>query len=348
MDRAFELAGLGKPKIRSNPAVGCVIIHNDTIIGEGYHKEFGGPHAEINAISSVKSGDLDKLKEATFYVTLEPCSFVGKTPSCANHLIEMGVKHVVVGSLDPNPKVAGRGVEMMRARGIQVEVLDYAETNANLNPGFYSAMLHGRPYVTLKWAQSKDGFIGQIGQGSMAISGPESRNVTHSWRSQHHAILVGSNTILEDNPRLDVRLVEGESPQVIVLDRRGRLIGNEKIFSLGREVWVFSHAAKEINDHRWITVDSAQPLIPVVFETMMAYEMNTLFVEGGRLIHQAFLEGPMWWDELRYFTSRDVLGHGVSAPDIPADSVPYVREEVGGDEMVILRAKQIWQNFISS
>ncbi|MGB0457001.1 MAG: bifunctional diaminohydroxyphosphoribosylaminopyrimidine deaminase/5-amino-6-(5-phosphoribosylamino)uracil reductase RibD [Chitinophagales bacterium] len=348
MDRAFELAGLGKPKIRSNPAVGCVIIHNDTIIGEGYHKEFGGPHAEINAISSVKSGDLDKLKEATFYVTLEPCSFIGKTPSCANHLIEMGVKHVVVGSLDPNPKVAGRGVEMMRARRIQVEVLEYSETNANLNPGFYSAMLHGRPYVTLKWAQSKDGFIGQTGQGSMAISGPESRNVTHSWRSQHHAILVGSNTILEDNPRLDVRLVEGESPQVIVLDRRGRLTGNEKIFSLGREVWVFSHAAKEINDHRWITIDSAQPLIPAVFETMMAYEMNTLFVEGGRLIHQAFLEGPMWWDELRYFTSRAVLGHGVSAPDIPADSVPYVREEVGGDEMVILRAKQIWQNFISS
>lgn len=348
MDRAFELAGLGKPKIRSNPAVGCVIIHNDTIIGEGYHREFGGPHAEINAISSVQSIDIGKIKEAIFYVTLEPCSFIGKTPSCANHLIEMGVKHVVVGSLDPNPKVAGRGVEMMRARGIQVEVLEYAETNANLNPGFYSAMLHGRPYVTLKWAQSKDGFIGQIGQGSMAISGPESRNVTHSWRSQHHAILVGSNTILEDNPRLDVRLVEGESPQVIVLDRRGRLTGNEKIFSLGREVWVFSHAAKEINDHRWITVDSAQPLIPVVFKTMMAYEMNTLFVEGGRLIHQAFLEGPMWWDELRYFTSRDVLGHGVSAPDIPADSVPYVREEVGGDEMVILRAKQIWQNFISS
>lgn len=348
MDRAFELAGLGKPKIRSNPAVGCVIIHNDTIIGEGYHMEFGGPHAEINAISSVKSEDIDKLKEAIFYVTLEPCSFIGKTPSCANHLIEMGVKHVVVGSLDPNPKVAGRGVEMMRARGIQVEVLEYAETNASLNPGFYSAMLHGRPYVTLKWAQSKDGFIGQTGQGSMAISGPESRNVTHSWRSQHHAILVGSNTILEDNPRLDVRLVEGESPQVIVLDRRGRLTGNEKIFSLGREVWVFSHAAKEINDHRWITVDSAQPLIPAVFETMMAYEMNTLFVEGGRLIHQAFLEGPMWWDELRYFTSRDVLGHGVSAPDIPADSVPYVSEEVGGDEMVILRAKQIWQNFISS
>ena len=348
MDRAFELAGLGKPKIRSNPAVGCVIIHNDTIIGEGYHMEFGGPHAEINAISSVQSIDSGKIKEAIFYVTLEPCSFIGKTPSCANHLIEMGVKHVVVGSLDPNPKVAGRGVEMMRARGIQVEVLEYAETNANLNPGFYSAMLHGRPYVTLKWAQSNDGFIGQIGQGSMAISGPESRNVTHSWRSQHHAILVGSNTILEDNPRLDVRLVEGESPQVIVLDRRGRLTGNENIFSLGREVWVFSHAAKEINDHRWITVDPAQPLIPAVFETMMAYEMNTLFVEGGRLIHQAFLEGPMWWDELRYFTSRDLLGHGVSAPDIPADSVPYVREEVGGDEMVILRAKQIWQNFISS
>ena len=147
----------------------------------------------------------------------------------------------------------------------------------------------------------KGWFIGQSGQGSMPISGPKSRYLTHSWRSEHHAILVGSNTILEDNPRLDVRLVEGESPQVIVLDRRGRLTGNETIFALGREVWVFSHTEKEINHHRLITVDSNKPLIPKVFELMLAHEMNTLFVEGGRQIHQAFLDGPMWWDELRYF-----------------------------------------------
>ena len=347
MDRAFQLAELGKPYIRSNPAVGCVIIHRDTIIGEGYHKEFGGPHAEINAISSVQSVDMDKLKEATFYVTLEPCSFVGKTPSCANHLIKTGVKHVVIGSLDPNPKVSGRGVEVMRDQGVHVEVLNYAQTNANLNPGFYSAMLHGRPYVTLKWAQSKDGFIGQSGQGSMPISCPKSRYLTHSWRSEHHAILVGSNTILEDNPRLDVRLVEGESPQVIVLDRRGRLTGNETIFALGREVWVFSHIEKENKHHRWITVDSDKPLIPMVFETMLAHEMNTLFVEGGRQIHQAFLDGRMRWDELRYFTSREMLGHGITAPAIPADCTTYVTEDVGDDEMVILRSKQTWQNFIS-
>ena len=347
MDRAFQLAELGKPYIRSNPAVGCVIIHKDTIIGEGYHKEFGGPHAEIHAISSVQSVDMDKLKEATFYVTLEPCSFVGKTPSCANHLIKTGVKHVVIGSLDPNPKVSGRGVEVMRDQGVHVEVLNYAQTNANLNPGFYSAMLHGRPYVTLKWAQSKDGFIGQSGQGSMPISGPKSRHLTHTWRSEHHAILVGSNTILEDNPRLDVRLVEGECPQVIVLDRRGRLTGNETIFALGREVWVFSHIEKENKHHRWITVDSDKPLIPMVFETMLAQEMNTLFVEGGRQIHQAFLDGRMRWDELRYFTSREMLGHGITAPAIPADCTTYVTEDVGDDAMVILRSKQTWQNFIS-
>ncbi|MEC8835613.1 MAG: RibD family protein, partial [Bacteroidota bacterium] len=204
-----------------------------------------------------------------------------------------------------------------------------------------------RPYVTLKWAQSKDGFIGQKGQGSMPISGPKSRHLTHTWRSEHHAILVGSNTILEDDPRLDVRLVEGESPQVIVLDRRGRLTGNETIFSLGREVWVFSHQEREIKDHHWTTVDSNTPLIPKVFELMLAHEMNTLFVEGGRQIHQAFLDRPMWWDELRYFTSRELLGHGIKAPSIPADCAPYVREDVGDDEMVILRSKQTWQNFIS-
>ena len=347
MDRAFQLAELGKPYIRSNPAVGCVIIHKDTIIGEGYHKEFGGPHAEINAISSVKSVDMDKLKEATFFVTLEPCSFVGKTPSCANHLIDAEVKHVVIGSLDPNPKVSGRGVEMMREQGVHVEVLNYAQTNANSNSGFYSAMLQDRPYVTLKWAQSKDGFIGQKGQGSMRISGPKSRHLTHTWRSEHHAILVGSNTILEDDPRLDVRLVEGESPQIIVLDRRGRLTGNETVFSLGREVWIFSYQVKEIKDHRWITVDSNTPLIPKVFEVMLAHEMNTLLVEGGRQIHQAFLKDPMWWDELRYFTSRERLGHGIEAPSIPADCAPYITEDVGDDEMVILRSKQTWQNFIS-
>jgi diaminohydroxyphosphoribosylaminopyrimidine deaminase/5-amino-6-(5-phosphoribosylamino)uracil reductase len=259
----------------------------------------------------------------------------------------MGVEHVVVGSLDPNPKVAGRGVEMMRARGIQVEVLKYAETNANLNPGFYSTMLQDRPYVTLKWAQSKDGFIGQKGQGSLPISGPKSRHVTHTWRSEHHAILVGSNTILEDNPRLDVRLVEGESPQVVVLDRRGRLTGNEMIFSLGKEVWIFSHKIKQIEHHRWITVDPSKPLIPLVFEAMLAHEMNTLFVEGGRQIHQAFLKEPMWWDELRYFTSSERLGHGIVAPSIPVDCTPYMTKHVGHDELVILRSKQTWQNFIS-
>lgn len=347
MNRAFELALLGKPKIRSNPAVGCVIIHNDTIIGEGYHRDFGGPHAEVNAILSVQSGDMYKLMEATIYVTLEPCSYIGKTPSCANHLIENGVKHVVIGCLDPNPKVRGRGIQMMREQGVNVEVLRYAQTNANLNPGFYSSMLHDRPYVTLKWAQSSDGFIGQKGQGSMPISGQKGRHFTHTWRSEHHAILVGSNTVFEDNPRLDVRLVEGESPQVIVLDRRGRLTGNEMIFSLGKEVWIFSYQIKEIEHHRWFTVDPSKPLIPKVFETMLAHEMNTLFVEGGRQIHQAFLEGPMWWDELRYFTSREKLGQGIDAPAIPADCTPYIREDIGDDEMVILRSKQTWQNFIS-
>ena len=347
MDRAFELAELGKPYVRSNPAVGCVIIHKDTIIGEGFHREFGGPHAEINAILSVQSGDIDKLKEATFYITLEPCSFVGKTPSCANHLIETGVKHVVIGSLDPNPKVRRRGVQMMREQGVYVEVLNYAQTNANLNPGFYSAMLHGRPYVTLKWAQSSDGFIGQKGQGSVPISGQKSQRFTHTWRSEHHAILVGSNTILEDNPRLDVRLIEGESPQVIILDRRGRLTGNEMIFSLGREVWIFSYEKKEIKHHRWITVDSDKHLIISVFEAMLAEEMNTLFVEGGRQTHQAFLDGPMWWDELRYFTSKKSLGEGIQAPMLPDDSAPYKTLDVGDDELIILRSKQTWQNFIS-
>ena len=347
MDRAFELAELGKPYIRSNPAVGCVIIYNDTIIGEGYHKEFGGPHAEINAISSVQSGDMDKLNEATFYVTLEPCSFVGKTPSCANHLIESGVKDVVIGSLDPNAKVRGRGVQMMREKGMHVELLDYAQTNANLNPGFYSAMLHNRPYVTLKWAQSCDGFIGQKGQGSMPISGQNSRQLTHTWRSEHHAILVGSNTILEDDPRLDVRLMEGTSPQVIVLDRRGRLTGNEMIFSLGREVWIFSYKKKKIESHRWITLGSDEPLIPKVFDVMLAHEMNTLFVEGGRQIHQAFLDGPSWWDELRYFSSKERLSEGIEAPTLPSDYSHYKIEEMGDDELVILRSKQSWQNFIS-
>ena len=144
----------------------------------------------------------------------------------------------MIGSLDPNPKVSGNGVEMMRARGIQIEVLQYAETNANLNPGFYSAMLNGRPYVTLKWAQTKDGFIGQTGQGSMPISGTKSRLLTHAWRSEHHAILVGSNTVLEDDPRLDVRLVEGESTSH-VLDRRGRRRKGNDILLRSRGVGFF-------------------------------------------------------------------------------------------------------------
>jgi len=218
MQRALDLAERGKGAVRPNPMVGCVIVHEEKIIGEGYHEQYGGPHAEVQAFASVSDPQL--LAEATVYVSLEPCSHWGKTPPCANLLVEKGIKSVVVATLDPNPLVAGKGVQLLEVAGISVQVGLLEQEARWQNRRFFCQQEKHRPYVILKWAQTQDGFIARENFDSKWISGTQSRQLVHQWRAEEQAILVGKNTALHDNPRLNVRDWTGSDPIRVVLDSK--------------------------------------------------------------------------------------------------------------------------------
>uniref|UniRef100_UPI003592F691 bifunctional diaminohydroxyphosphoribosylaminopyrimidine deaminase/5-amino-6-(5-phosphoribosylamino)uracil reductase RibD n=1 Tax=Persicitalea sp. TaxID=3100273 RepID=UPI003592F691 len=220
MQRALQLAEYGRGYVSPNPMVGCVLVADGRVIGEGWHRNYGGPHAEVQAVRDAeKRGNADLLKSATAYVTLEPCSHFGKTPPCANLLINKKIKKVVVANHDPNPLVAGRGLTLLKNAGIEVESGILAEEGQELNRRFFTFFCKKRPYIILKWAETADGFIGAAGGKPIAISNGYSSQRVHRWRSEEDAILVGRNTAFNDNPRLNVRHWPGQNPVRVVLDR---------------------------------------------------------------------------------------------------------------------------------
>ena len=229
--RCIQLARNGKCNAAPNPMVGAVIVHNDTIIGEGYHIRCGEAHAEVNAIRSVKNEDL--LKESTIYVSLEPCSHYGKTPPCAELIIRKGIGHVVIGMLDPNSQVAGRGVKMMQEAGVEVKVGVLEEECRRLNKRFNSLHTNHRPYVILKWAQTADGYIDMARDSGtpLVISTPLTKQLVHQQRAENMAIMVGTRTVLLDNPRLLNTRWSGRDPIRVTLDRHGVLSKDSRIFS---------------------------------------------------------------------------------------------------------------------
>ncbi|MDD4192591.1 MAG: bifunctional diaminohydroxyphosphoribosylaminopyrimidine deaminase/5-amino-6-(5-phosphoribosylamino)uracil reductase RibD, partial [Mangrovibacterium sp.] len=227
MYRCLELARLGMGEVAPNPMVGAVIVHEGTIIGEGYHREFGGPHAEVNAINAVKTREL--LRSSTLYVSLEPCAHFGKTPPCSDLIVSCQIPRVVVGSADPFAAVAGRGIERMRGAGVRVETGILEKECMELNRRFFTFHQQKRPYVILKWAQTLDGFLDvdrsypEMSGKPTWISNELSRRVVHRQRTEEAAILVGTNTVLKDNPSLTVREWSGRQPVRLVLDRQNRL-----------------------------------------------------------------------------------------------------------------------------
>ncbi len=225
MQRAIELAQLGIGAVSPNPRVGCLVVHDNKIIGEGWHQKFGEAHAEVNAINSVK--DLSLLKESTIYVNLEPCSHEGKTPPCSDLLIKHQVKKVVIANTDTNPLVAGRGVEKLKKAGIAIMTGVLEKEGRELNRRFFTFMEKKRPYIILKWAQTSDGFIAQKNFESKWITNELSRQLVHRWRSEEDAVLVGTRTASHDNPSLTVRDWSGRNPTRIVIDRFLRL--NDKL-----------------------------------------------------------------------------------------------------------------------
>ncbi|OEK05848.1 bifunctional diaminohydroxyphosphoribosylaminopyrimidine deaminase/5-amino-6-(5-phosphoribosylamino)uracil reductase RibD [Roseivirga misakiensis] len=313
MRRALELAELGRGTTSPNPMVGCVIVHNDQIIGEGFTQPYGQAHAEVMAIRSVENEKI--LPEATAFVTLEPCSHHGKTPPCADLLISKGLKQVVIGTVDNNPLVGGQGIAKMKEAGIAVEVGILEEECRAMNIRFFTALEKKRPYVILKWAQTADGFVARDNFDSKWISGSASRALVHQWRAHEDAIMVGTNTAKYDNPRLNVRGWEGKDPVRVVIDKKLQLSKDLNLFDGQQPTLVYN----ELEDHEatnlsYIKVDSSD-YVNFILRDLNDRKIQSIIIEGGSGLLDSFINLNLW-DEARVFTAPKTFTSGIKAPII--------------------------------
>jgi diaminohydroxyphosphoribosylaminopyrimidine deaminase / 5-amino-6-(5-phosphoribosylamino)uracil reductase len=315
MLRALQLAEIGRGTVSPNPMVGCVIVHNDVIIGEGWHKKYGDWHAEVNAVNSVKDKTL--LAEATAYVTLEPCSHFGKTPPCADLLVNHQLKKVVICNNDPFLLVAGKGIQKLLDAGIEVVTGVLEEKGRQLNARFFTVVEKNRPYIILKWAETADCFIAGEDFEQIKISNALSHRLSHKWRSEEDAIMVGTNTALHDNPRLNVREWTGRNPVRIVIDRNKRLPKDLHLFD-----------------------DSVKTLIlsdPFSWEEYQKEKLQSIIIEGGTQLLQSFIEAELF-DEIRVFRSQKQLKKGILAPVLPKNITIITRQNLLGDELTIYQS----------
>lgn len=326
MQRCLELAENGRGRVAPNPMVGCVIVHEDQIIGEGFHRQYGGPHAEVNAIAAVQRRDL--LPSSTLYVNLEPCSHFGKTPPCADLIIASGLNKVVVASQDVNPEVAGQGLEKLRAAGIEVVTGVLEDAARALNARFFTWHEKKRPYLVLKWAQTRDGFIDILRDSSPQpaptwITTENLRPLVHKWRAEEDAIMVGTRTVLMDDPALTVREWTGRNPLRIFIDRDLVVPASMKVYDGSAPTWVLcaqtpAHPAKA----EYKVMDFTSPLLPQLMDMLYHARIQSLIVEGGRALLQSFIDADLW-DEARVFTGHKYFGQGLEAPVFP-----YIPKEV--------------------
>ena len=316
MHRCLELSVLGFPRVMPNPAVGCVIVCDEKIIGEGYHQNFGEAHAEVIAIQSVK--DKTQLERATVYVSLEPCSHYGKTPPCADLLISHKVKKVVVAITDPNPLVAGQGIEKLKNAGIEVIIGVLKEEAAELNKRFLTFYQKKRPYIILKWAQTHDGFIADEKGNSKWISNNTSRLLVHKWRSEEQAILIGTNTAKTDNPHLTTRDWTGKNPIRILIDQD--VILPKKLHLFNHEVPTIVFNLKrnyEEKNLKFVQIDFGNNMLDELLKSLYELKIQSVIIEGGSFTLQQFIDNNLW-DEARVFTADKSFGKGISAPKLTA------------------------------
>jgi diaminohydroxyphosphoribosylaminopyrimidine deaminase/5-amino-6-(5-phosphoribosylamino)uracil reductase len=311
MRRALELAEWGRSSVSPNPMVGCVIVYQDRIIGEGHHHQYGGPHAEVNAINSVQNPDF--LKASTVYVTLEPCAHWGKTPPCANLLIEKQVKKVVIAAVDPNPLVGGNGIKILKNAGIEVEIGILEKEARWQNRRFFTQIEKHRPYVILKWAQTQDGFVARENYSSKWISVAQSRQLVHKWRTEEDAILVGKKTALHDNPYLNVRDWVGKNPVRIVLDSNLELPIHLHLFDQTIPTICYnSKKSKTVENLEFVKLETAFSVVEIL-KDLHSRKIQSLIVEGGTKVLSQFIHSDLW-DEARIFTGKAKFGTGIPAP----------------------------------
>ena len=332
MKRALELAEWGRGQVSPNPMVGCVIVHDDSIIGEGYHQQYGGPHAEPNAVHTVERPEL--LKESTVYVTLEPCAHFGKTPPCAQLLIDKHVKKVVVAVKDPNPLVAGRGIQMLRHAGIEVETGLLEQEAAASNKRFFTQIQKKRPYIILKWAQTKDGFVARADYSSKWISNAHSRQLAHRWRAEEDAIMVGTKTAYYDNPRLNTRDWEGKDPVRVVIDKKLTLDSNLHLFDRSQPTICYNLEKDEEEENLSFVKLEQDFGLRDILDDLYRRKVQSLIVEGGSFLLQMFISEELW-DEARVFIGDTRFDSGIPAPLL--NQKPEEMRDIMGDLLCVYK-----------
>lgn len=318
MSYALHLARQGLGHVQTNPMVGAVVAHGDQLIASGYHPGYGQLHAERIALRSVAPSDEHLLPQATLYVTLEPCNHHGKTPPCTDIILEKGIKKVIVCQLDPNPQMSGKSIEMLRSKGIEVQVGLLEDQGEELTKAFVKNQKTAMPYTILKCARSADGYMGHSDK-QVWLSNPQSKIMSHKWRTEIDAIMIGSETALVDDPSLTAREYPGHSPLRVVIDRRGRLEGADlRLVTDGHPTVIYTTVPPDTPhsdtvDYR--TLDESDGLPEILSELYAHYKVGTLLVEGGHALLQSFINDDLW-DEGRIIHTQTLLEDGVKAPSV--------------------------------
>ena len=337
MQRCIQLAENGLGTTYPNPLVGCVIVCKDKIIGEGWHKKAGDSHAEVLAIASVSDQSL--LLDATLYVNLEPCSHFGRTPPCADLIIKHKIPRVIIGSIDPHHVVSGNGVKKLEAAGVAVTVGVLEEECQILNRRFFTFQNKKRPYIILKWAASADGLVAPASKADTRpvwITNEYSRQLVHKWRSEEQAILVGTQTVIDDNPKLNVRQWSGNNPIRIVLDRNHRIPQAAHIFDNTVKTVIISEEKTSWEKENILSeaIDFDKNVLAQILALLYRLNIVSVIIEGGSKTLQGFIDENLW-DEARVFSGCQVFRNGTKAPEF--NGIPIRRIEIEKDQLIIFR-----------
>lgn len=319
MQRCIQLAQNGLGNTYPNPMVGCVIVHNESIIAEGWHQKAGEPHAEVNAINQIQNKEI--LKESTLYVSLEPCAHHGKTPPCADLVIANQIPKVIIGTVDPFAKVNGLGIQKLKDAGIEVICGILEEECRALNKRFFKFHQEKRPYVILKWAQTSDGFIAAENGEQKWITNEYSKQFVHKWRTEEQSILVGTKTAQTDNPHLNARLWDGNQPIRIVLDKDLKLNSDLHLFDGSQRTIVFTEIEKSnLENLEFIQVSFDDYLPNSILNKLYELNIQSVIIEGGKQTLETFIKSNLW-DEARIFTSTNVWNSGVKSPELKGNLI---------------------------
>lgn len=338
MKRCLQLAALGAGKVAPNPMVGSVLVYQDRIIGEGYHEQYGKAHAEVNCLASVKEENRLYIPDSTLYVSLEPCAHFGKTPPCADLIIRNGIRKVVIAIRDPFDAVDGKGIEKLQQAGVEVVLGIEQEAARELNKRFLTFHETHRPYIVLKWAESRNGAIATKDKKPASISSAQTNRLVHQWRAEEAAILVGATTALMDDPSLTVRWVAGKNPVRLLIDPELKVPGTNRLFSGEAPTVVYNyHQSAQKEGIEWVQLDRQTPLLDQLLEDIYKRQLLSLLVEGGSKTHEAFLAAG-YWNEIRRIRSRSVvLENGYPAPEIKEARL-FDSYTLGTDELLFYRS----------